>query len=484
MTILQKFFLCQCLIIISFFSLGYLCPTYAQTEENPFLIKAKQNELTIGMLTDGLGSSDTQQRHQAAVAILSIRDHYLAAAKNVLLSDKISNTKNKNTAEALSVLSKLRSSDFESAQLISYFFYFDAENYFQSSDTSPYYPAADAIERMSLPALPILSGIISKAPVPNSATPPAVADVALLRTIAILGPATPQWLQHRSSLTLVPKQRKTLAKDALFLTASVGTRGISSSYGGAFYLVGRNLLEGGYDPEWYDSLSAKDFKIQWNLVEALNYNKAQSPNSSTQTDTDPIDEKVGLVLGFMQYIIVKRLEVVPVGHHSDYAAYPPEAQLDAIRVLGDLRSDYAPWVIWERLCRRSMTVLLDQNNSDDTAACIKALGQIDIPAAKMLREEITTQLATEQQRAATYALGKVMGEYAIPYMQQEVAILQQAALDDKDLHDQYLKQVKIVQSMLELGKEKGWFTGDYYGAHDPHAYDLVFDDAPAPAKTP
>ena len=77
-----------------------------------------------------------------------------------------------------------------------------------------------------------------------------------------------------------------------------------------------------------------------------------------------------------------------------------------------------------------------------------------------------------------------MGEYTIPYMQQEVAILQQASIDDKDLHDQYLKQVKIVQSMLELGKEKGWFTGDYYGAHDPHAYDLVFDDAPASVKTP
>ncbi len=416
-----------------------------------------------------IGSENVVERRQAAQVVIALRRKYISDALIAIKTGQQKQVEVTEIAASYQVLQSLRPSDQQTARTAAdriTFQYIEPHGPRVTRIYSPIYPAADLLVRMSLSALPVLASTMTSQP--KGTTQPANSTLASATcVISILGPATADWMSV-SAQALNEPQSKILADFAL----SIRTRQIHPGHLNfvPFEQGVGQLLTGGYDPDIY-SLDTASQTINWHLGEDLE-DKSKANEAAIQINRT------------FQFIEICLLEGIQSDRQrvKGYVAIPPAAQIDGVRLLGALRSDMAPWVIWDHLRQISMKTFVDKDGSEMTQTCIRSLAQIDIPAVSVLSKRIATEWANPQQRAATFALGKIMGRYAPAFIDQEISSYQDAAANDKDLHDQYLEQVKRLKGMLELGKEKRWFTGDYYGAHDPHAYDLIFDDVPAPAK--
>ncbi len=454
--------------------------------DNPSPPTKTNGMATVQSLVDGLGSKDARERYQTASAIINLRNHYQDEAKQLIVSKGDSGSYSSPRQSGFILLQCLRPTSPDVAQIVSLYALVNFNPPHAGAtglgESSPVYSASDLLERMSLPALPSLAKLIAKSPVPSGDQTNDVRFVPLLRSLNILDPAAPLWLKNSAVEAVNNSERIALTKNAAYLkshTNNVGTRSFVAPY----YLSGRPQLEGGYNQPTINALSLNTIPIDWDALSQARVLDKKSSRDQQGALSSAVDAAV-LTMQMIQYGIVQRLETNTNGRSKMYPPYTPEARIDAIRVLGALRSDMAPWVVWEQLQLRQMPTqqFVDWDKSENTYACIRALGQIDVPAVKMLTNDIANEWTVKSQRAATYALGRVLGRYSVPFIEREIAIRKQAARDDTDLHDQCLTEVQRLESMLELGKEKKWFEGDYYGAHDPHAYDLVFDTASAPAK--
>ncbi len=226
--------------------------------------------------------------------------------------------------------------------------------------------------------------------------------------------------------------------------------------------------------------------VPWDAAAQLSDATQVKEEGRTRTVTEQAAGKIQRTIGLLRYGIAQRLARDASDRSKKYTPYPPEAVPDAIAVLGCLRPVTGwsgPWILWQRLYAISRSHPIDEDNSPEVAACLRALGQIDIPAARLMVDRIASEWAPEQQRAATYALSKIMGRYSIDFITEAITQRQTHAADaDKDEIQLDREQAKRLRAMLQLGKDKGWFQGEYYGYNNSHAYDLIFADEPPKAS--
>ncbi len=483
--------LAYCILFASSLILNQARPSFCQDvrqeidgrETRPLTdLQRHQNSPTVETLLAKLNSPDSHESQEAARYLYTLRNHYMDTALTSLSTHRLA--QGETLSASLGVLNILRPSDLHVAGIVGNKLSFDASELSGPSISPqlPYHPAADVLERMSLPALPFLAHSIANSPAPREGNLSNAGNIYFFRSLAILGPALEDWLTENAKTTTSKIDQQKFKRIALFVLQRTTTDG-TRSYGTIRSIEGSSSLEGGFDDGWFRSLSPQRVQLQWNLTDPL-LNSASLAIKDNETHAANISQELNSTLGLTEYLLVRQLEgpSQPWLKSKVEPSYSNVAQTNAIRVLGALRCDYAPWVIWKHLQQRSSAVLIDKDDSEETKVCLKALCQIDIPAVKVLVKAIPTELGLEQRRAATYALSRILGRYTIPYLEREISICEDAGKSDQEMHSQYKQQAQWLKEMLELGKEKKWFEGDYYGAHDPYAYDLVFDTASASAK--
>lgn len=465
----------------------------AYDAQNPLIQKMKRGDATLGEVVEGLGSVDKIKRRQAARAIFALRQHYIADVQAVVENGYKSSLPESNWDDdhsqagrmqwaALRVLSTLRPSDKRvTKSAVEHIGFNWTPLHAGLNDAVNGNAATFVLVSSSTAALPLLPPIIAVAPLPKDKEYAKGKAMALLCALSVMDSATPTWLKHEAALAPNPKQRTGLSKAAVFLAPRLKPEPGFGRPDLVTYFTGWHYLESGGDDGYVESTDINSYKIPWDIAKELTSQEGLKKDPATAGMTKQATQ-LRLTMDLLKYAIAQRLNVDPDKESKRYKMlFPEEARMDAIRVLGCLRplSGFAgQWVLWQRLRQLSFKGWIEDRPSEETAAIYRALGQIDIPAARTLVDRISSEWNEGQQRAAAFALGKVMGRYSIYFIKEEITQRQGWIKDTTDKNELATDtaELKRLQAMLKLGTEKKWFVGEYYGYNDPHAYDLIFPD--------
>lgn len=463
-------------------------PPVSMTEAapDPLIQKLRANEVTVAALISGLSSSDATRRRQAAAAVVALRQHYIQSAQAVAERGYAGQVSPEGLWNALQTLAALRPSDQAILALAAEHIDFAWTPLATSeSQMALAYAAASLLVRGSTAALPVLSPAIGLRPVPDELEKLVSDDKPLACALAIMGPALPEWLGQEAGGGR--GNAATLRRAAQLLSADNSPRPVLQAYPHRTMFGSVNALQWGYDSADLEAIDPDKVSIRWDLADGLASIRPVARGGETLPEAAWAGRDMRRTIGLIAYGITMSLNVDPNIRTKQFHPFPPEAQTDAIRVLGCLRPTDDYGTTWDRLRRRSIKQPVEDDTSPDTAACLRALGQMDIPQARWMVMRTASEWSPRQQRAAAFVLGKMMGRYAIPLIEGELRYRRSLADAEKarKMKEAILVGIERLTAMLALGKEKKWFEGEFYGANDPHAYDLVFPDdkpAEAPAK--
>lgn len=450
---------------------------------NPLLLRMQRNELTVSVLLDELGSRELLQRRYAAEAIAALRNHYLVQAQAVAERGYAGHVSSEAEWYALSTLGFLRPTQTAilSGAVDHISFVWTPGYMFGMRDGG--YAAAYLLVRGSFPALPILARHIPASPsLPNSRVPRGD-EMQLASTACILGPAAVPWLRNKESLAQNIVQREGWESAVRFVSAGPGAASSSDAFNFFGWLRSTDALGDRFYTGTLKDIDMATYKVKWDLAESLADNKIVTINTRTMSLCSYASDRIKTTLALLSYRISDRTSIDSTQRLPGSNPYPVEVQVDAVRVLGYLRyvdSYYPPWTLLRQLSHKEA---IEDDSSDRVMASIRALGQIDMPAIQFLAGQISSEVGENQQRAATFALGKIAGRYAVFYIQDVIDDFQRGLAQDKDNQATDQTHIARLQAMLKLGQEKHWFEGDFYGVGDPHAYDLIFPDEAKPGNT-
>ncbi|MDQ2732644.1 MAG: hypothetical protein M3Y56_13380 [Armatimonadota bacterium] len=467
-------------------------PPAAPLIPNTFIALAQHDQLSIGQLLDALASTDTHVRHQAAEAIVALRNHDIEAiTRSIDNNPTVTNPnsmseRGKAAWNSFDALAYLRPSQSEALRVASRNILF----HWQSAVTDLPMPAGYAyrasavLEQATLPALSTLLNILTKAAGPQGSEKPVLTSqqgAAFACVTTILGPATLPWLKE--SAMLAPDEQGRGAIQTVLDKARSFSEGrrVGQDDQKIGYLIDPDGLRDPFDTSELDRIDPQNFKVDWTAADKVGDITIVHSGGNISIASQFAARQMKLTFALLSYNIAERLDPEDNSRQKSYKQFPPEAQLDALRVLGCLRYR-RPWVAWERLRRASLKRRVEEDSSEETAATLRTLGQIDIPAAQLLIARLGSELAEDQQRAAAFTLGKIMGRYSVPFIEASIRELQSGLSGDDRIERQKDRtHINRLQAMLKLGQEKHWFEGDFYGVGDPHAYDLIFPDEAKPA---
>lgn len=469
----------------------------AAPSPDALLAKAQHGDLTLSDLIERLGSPNLATRRQAALTVLALRDHYVAGAQAVVAHRYAGKAGPLAAVNALETLALLRVTDpailRDAARHVGFNWTPPPSNSMFSTPLRPHttFPAAQVLVRAGFAALPTLADAIATAPLPTLDKPTRGDAISLACAYAILGPATADWLESEAATAPAPR-RAALEAAARFVAAPEAAAQDEESPQNQLpvWLSGLEL-EQVFDESYGYSDRApvplNTYQIRWNAALALGDEKTMSQDRALPGfahETLPASTvarfEIARTMRLLAINISERLPSYSSHSSNDYAPFPPVAQTDAVRLLGALRllSQSAAWKMWEQLHHVSFTRAVDEDTSQDMRDTLRALGQIGTPAGMLLMGRIAHQSGPNSQRAAAYGMGKVWGRYARDYLNTEILRLQRA----REAHGQPLQADSYESSYiatLQIGQEKQWFEGQYYGANDPHAYEPRFPSAAA-----
>ena len=382
---------------------------------NALLNKLKSGQVTVTMLVDGFDAEDIPKRRQAADAIVELRRHYIAELQRVVKRGYKSKMSKGGQWEDLNALAITRPASPAIAEGAAQNIDFSWMPRIQFGWEHEARFAATALAiRASTASLPALRDQIAASDLPTSRADPAYynskAKLSLLCALSILKAATPQWLDGQVNSAKTPEQKNRLQVASQLAKKELDPqKELGSSLLRGFGTAGS--LEVTFDPSDLAAMHPDSHKLKWNVV-------------SKNADGKEIvaTKEVELSLALIRYGMTQRLTLKNDDRDKNFQPYRPEAQLDGLRVLGCLRAveNQSTWAIWQRLREISLGQSVADNEGEEVGACIRALGQIDIPAARLMLSRIAMEWAPDQQQAATFVLGKIMGRYAVPLLQAEI----------------------------------------------------------------
>lgn len=503
----------------------YVVPTRVEAQapmntplssDTVLLKRLKASQLTVGQLVDSLASPNADERGQAVSAVAALRSHYIDVAQQAATSSLNDKSKSDVTANAFGTLAFLRPSNQTllqeadrnisfSPKLVPSYEPIFSQSAGPSEEPSrgQEYPTARLLIRASFAALPALSKDFTTNTIQPGHALTQVQKLRLQCVAAILTTSAPMWFRDlAASEHDVATQKSLLYCSKIISITPPNPPGAPPPPPSANFSHGRGILTDfqeadavneELDTDDLDQINANTYVIHWNaaagLVDGINFGVDPPvppwPNERA-IETVIASHDVERTMALLSYTICLRLNTdTNIKSKQPQIPFTEDAAVDAIRVIGNLRSvTLAPYVVWQRLRRVSLKHHLENDTSPVTRASLTALGQIDVPATRLLTTRIGYELSPEQQRAAAYTIGVVMGKYAVPYLSDALMLEQtdMIAETNQGYKPEFQDRITNLKNMLALGEEKRWFGGDYYGAHDPHAYEIVFGTVSAPTK--
>lgn len=474
--------------------------TSGANSESVLLKQIKASQLTMGDLMDALSSSDSSRRKDAVVAILALRSHYMSDAAQIAFSSSSKKADVASTSNALKSLAYLRPDDPSLLLKADKNIDIASEAGPTRHTVAPFggveHPVAGLLVRASFAALPILRNDFRNNLIQSSHSLTEQQRLRLQCAAVILGPCAPYWFRTQAANESDPAIRQSM----LYCLQIVSAKQTSHPgepppppgpvSGGSLEILRGFRYTGELDEEIessdLDQIDPSKYTIQWNVSSLL----ADDTHFATDRPVPPWPSErssqsvvalheIERTISLLSYNICLRLNSDSnIKTKQKLVPFSTDAAIDAVRVLGLLRSNsFAPYIIWQRLRQASMKTHIENDASTNVLVCVRALGQIDDPAANILASRVTAELSPDQQYAATYSLGKVLGRYAVPYIDNEIVLRQQSIKEatDQEYNSQYLDEIALLTKMMNSGKERGWFQGDLYGVGDPRAYDLQLD---------
>lgn len=476
--------------------------------KNDVLVKMQRGELTLSDVIDGIGSPQSATRRQTALAVLALREHYIAGARVVAERRYAGKAGPLAAVNALQTLAWLRATDPAILR--------DAARHIGFNWTPPVsrglfslhrtrsvsrracalgmcalgmpsratFPAARLLVQAGFAALPALSEVIAVAPLPVAGQTPRDKSIALACAYLILGPATVSWLQEQSQIGTDAAQRDTLQAAARFLAAQPPSPGSEeAAHESPEWLRDLQLEKGPDDGFSYSDLKPallKSYKIRWDAALALGDEKTQvKDRAMPQMDNSPLAAstvartEIERATRLLAINIIERLPAYIQKSSNDPLPFATEAQADAIRLIGAFRvmPQAAAWSLWDGLLKLSFSGDIDKKASE-VAPALRALGQLGTPAATLLLGRMAHVSGSGSLRAATYELGHVLGRYSRDYLNNEIAALKRKR-EAKGKPFETDSYENAYMTALQLGEANKWFEGPYYGSADPQAYAML-----------
>ncbi len=406
--------------------------------DSVLLIRLKASQLTIGQLVDSLASPNANERSQAAVAVAALRSHYIEAAQQAATSSLDDKSKSDVTTNAFDTLAFLRPSNQALLQEADQNISFSPST---SSSTSlrgeplqeQGYPAARLLIRASFAALPILSKDFTTDIIQPGYALTQVQRLRLQCVAAILTTSAPMWLRDlAASEHDVVTQKSLLYCSKIISITPPNPPGAPPPPPSANFSHGRGILTDFQDADAVneeldtddlDQIDPDKYIIRWNAAAGLadDVNFGVEPplppwSNERAVETVIASHDVERTMALLSYAICLHLNTdTNIKSKLPQIPFSEDAAVDAIRVVGNLRSaTLAPYVVWQHLRRVSLKYHLENDTSPVTRASLTALGQIDVPAASLLTARIDYEPSPERKRAATFALGRVLGKYTVP----------------------------------------------------------------------
>lgn len=491
--------------------------TSTSVANNSVLLKRlKASQLTVGQLVDSLASPNADERGHAAAAVAALRSHYIDVAQQATILSLADKSRSDVTTNAFDTLAFLRPSNQTLLQEADRNISFSPNMgssyepiFSQSAGPSDEpsggqeYPAARLLIRASFAALPALSKDFTTDIIQPGHSLTQAQRLRLQCVAAILTTSAPAWFRDLAASEHDAATQKSLLYCSKIISITPpNPPGAPPPPPSANFSNGRGILTDfqeadavneELDTDDLDQINANTYVIHWNaaagLADGINFGVDPPvppwPNERA-VETVIASHDVERTMALLSYTICLRLNTdTNIKSKQPQIPFTEDATVDAIRVVGNLRSvTLAPYVVWQHLRRVSLKHHLEDDASPVARASLVALGQIDVPATRLLTTRIGYELSPEQQRAAAYTIGVVMGKYAVPYLSDALMLEQtdMIAETNQGYKPEFQDRITNLKNMLALGEEKRWFGGDYYGAHDPHAYEIVFGTVSAPTK--
>ncbi len=463
-----------------------------RSNDTILLKRLKASQLTISELVNSLASSNADERGQAAAAIAALRTHYIDAAQQTATSGLADKSKSDIAASAFDTLAFLRPSNLALLQEADQNINFSPRTS-RSDEPSrgQEYPAARLLIRASFAALPVLSKDLATETIQPGHALTQAEKLRLQCVAAILTTSAPAWLR-----SLAASERDAATQKSLLYCSKVISMTPPNAPGApppppdASFPSGRGILtdfqeadaiDEELDTDDLDQIDANTYVIHWNaaagLADGVHFGVDPPvppwPNARA-AKTVIASHDIERTMALLSYAICLRLNT-NIKSKQPQIPFSEEAAVDAIRVVGNLRSTMlAPDVIWQHLRYTSLKHHLEDETLPASQASLTALGQIDVPATNFLVTRIGYELSAEQQRAAAFTLGKVLGKYAVSYLNDALILEQKnmAAETDQSYKPEFQDKITNLKIMLALGTEKGWFKGSLYGYGNADAYEL------------
>ncbi len=220
---------------------------------------------------------------------------------------------------------------------------------------------------------------------------------------------------------------------------------------------------------------AEGYRIPWVRREDLADENSATLGRCRDARTRLVGGEMQRTVEYLAWAIARRLRPNS-GPPPGPDLFRAGARADAVRVLGYLRpAGGLP-------CAAVLDQLIDLSlnprrlSEGEIAACVHALGLIDLP---VVRQQVnftlgSTEVSPNRQRVAVWVLGRVLGRYAIPFL--EDAARQHSLSDAEVTPDAYRwsgsPRARQIEGLLQHGRKHGWFAGGVWGEGEPGAYDL------------
>ena len=441
---------------------------------NQELLLLESNKATVMDLVNGLASTDPDKRITTAREIISLRDHYITSAQTLRTLALSGRAGNRTRWCAERILGQLRPTDqgilYDESKSVS--FSYKPVGHIGLPEVEQANSTAYSLVRSSLPALAPLLTTISDPNINQELDTGKPSSLGVICVMSVLGRTSSTWLADEANQPNQSSRHIALVKAANITLKQWKRKPYGSLPNALVMFGGSDALEASYDANQLGSVDIAKEYIQWNTLDTVQDELKQSPGSDPISAVNAI-ASISRTMLLIEYGLIQRLETNSKERNKNYEPYPREAALTAVKVLGCMRSDIGDWVIWERVRAMSLTHPIESDTSEETAIYVRSLGQIDMPAVKLLTSRIESEWAEKQQAAATYTLSKILGKYTVPYLQGEITDIDVALAEDKANSDDYHERKQRIENMLKLGLSKSWFTNNYYGIGDPDAYKLL-----------
>lgn len=472
----------------------------AQNQANHWVDELKSGHLSVARLVNGLDSKQPVERRLAAQAIIELRDHYIDVSYQVAqASAKAANAPNANKIreiklgvtgpgeqhwDALWTLAHLRPSSpaiIEAAQQDITFQWMPMIRLGWEHEVR--FASATLLVSSSLAALPQLAQQMAQTDLTGQ--PETIdfyrnhASLSALCAYSFLETSAPQWLEQEAKDTNDADSKARLQQAARFVgqVASDNPNKPSDAINRLRFFGSRVGIQLESSDEDLKPLRPERYPIKWNVI-------GYTPDKKPFVKEKDIEQSMAL----LKYAITQRLTLLNKERDSKYKAFRAEACSNAVSVLGALRTidRRSQWVMWQHLQKLALHKPIPGNNDAQVTNCIRAFQQIDVPAANEMILLISwDETSPPQKETAAYVLGRIMGRYSVPMLQAEIDWYKANARGshDKGERAEYQGLINQLEHALQIGKDKKWFEGDYYGKNDPHAYDLILADEQGAMQT-